>query len=95
MKVSLLDLEAQARTIKDRILDVTQQIFESQYFILGPQVDALEKRIAGYCQVDHAVGVSSGTGAMVLSLMAAGIGTGDRVITTPYPFDRKVPWSRN
>ena len=86
MHVPLLDLKAQYRTIKDRVLEVTQQVFESQYFILGPQVEALEKKIAGYCQTDYAVGVSSGTDALVLSLMAAGIGSGDRVITTPYTF---------
>jgi dTDP-4-amino-4,6-dideoxygalactose transaminase len=86
MNVPLLDLKAQYRTIKDRVLEVTQQIYESQYFILGPQVEALEKKIADYCQIGHAVGVSSGTDALVLSLMAAGVGPGDRVISTPYTF---------
>ena len=86
MHVPLLDLKAQYRTIRERVLEVTQQVFESQYFILGPQVEALEKKIAGYCRTGHAVGVSSGTDALVLSLMAAGIGPGDRVITTPYTF---------
>lgn len=86
MNVPLLDLKAQYLTIKDRVLEVTQQVYESQYFILGPQVEELEKRIAGYCRTGHAVGVSSGTDALVLSLMAAGIGPGDRVISTPYTF---------
>ena len=86
MKIPLLDLKAQYRTIKDRVLEVTEQIYESQYFILGPQVESLEKKIADYCRVGHAVGVSSGTDALVLSLMAAGIGPGDRVICTPYTF---------
>ncbi len=86
MNVPLLDLKAQYRTIKDRVLEVTQQVYESQYFILGPQVEALEKKIADYCQIGHAVGVSSGTDALVLSLMAAGVGPGDRVISTPYTF---------
>jgi dTDP-4-amino-4,6-dideoxygalactose transaminase len=86
MKVPLLDLKAQYQTIRDRILKVTADVYESQYFILGPQVEALEKKIAVYCQVDHGVGVSSGTDALLLSLMAAGIGPGDRVITTPYTF---------
>ena len=86
MKIPLLDLKAQYRTIKDRVLEVTEQIYESQYFILGPQVESLEKKIADYCRVGHAVGVSSGTDALVLSLMAAGIGPGDRVISTPYTF---------
>lgn len=86
MNVPLLDLKAQYQTIKDRVLEVTQQIFESQYFILGPEVEALERKIAAYCRSGHAVGVSSGTDALVLSLMAAGIGPGDRVISTPYTF---------
>jgi dTDP-4-amino-4,6-dideoxygalactose transaminase len=86
MKVPLLDLKAQYRMIKDRILEVTEQVYDSQYFILGPQVEALEKKIASYCQTPYAVGVSSGTDALILSLMAAGIGQGDRVITTPYTF---------
>ena len=86
MNVPLLDLKAQYLTIKDRVLKVTQQVYESQYFILGPQVEELEKKIAVYCRAGHAVGVSSGTDALVLSLMAAGIGPGDRVISTPYTF---------
>ncbi|BBO86967.1 DegT/DnrJ/EryC1/StrS family aminotransferase [Desulfosarcina ovata] len=86
MNVPLLDLKAQYQTIKDQVLEVTEAIYESQYFILGPHVDDLEKKIAEYCRVGHAVGVSSGTDALLLSLMAAGIGPGDRVLTTPYTF---------
>ena len=86
MNVPLLDLKAQYQTIKERVLEVTEQIYESQYFILGPHVEVLEEKIAGYCRSGHAVGVSSGTDALVLSLMAAGIGPGDRVISTPYTF---------
>ena len=86
MKVPLLDLKAQYQTIKDRVLEVTQEVYESQSFILGPRVEALEKKIAAYCQTAHAVGVSSGTDALILSLMAAGIGPGDHVISTPYTF---------
>jgi len=86
MKVPLLDLKAQYKTIKDEILDVTADIFESQYFILGPHVEKLEKEIAGYCCVKYALGVSSGTDALLIALMAAGIGPGDSVITTPYTF---------
>ncbi|MGD8702543.1 MAG: DegT/DnrJ/EryC1/StrS family aminotransferase, partial [Desulfosarcina sp.] len=65
MKVPLLDLKAQYQTIKDRVLAVTEEIFESQYFILGPQVEALEQKIASYCRSGYAVGVSSGTDALV------------------------------
>lgn len=86
MKVPLLDLKEQYKTIKEEVLSVTEEIFDSQYFILGPHVEALEKGIAQYCGITHAVGVSSGTDALLISLMAAGIGPGDAVITTPYTF---------
>lgn len=86
MNVPLLDLKAQYRTIKDEIMDVTNQVFESQYFILGPRVIELEENIAAYCNTRYAVGVSSGTDALILSLMAAGVGKGDLVISTPYTF---------
>ncbi|MBW1866517.1 MAG: DegT/DnrJ/EryC1/StrS family aminotransferase [Deltaproteobacteria bacterium] len=86
MKVLLLDLKAQYETIKEEVLSVTEQIYESQYFILGPHVQALEEQIAGYCQTAHAVGVSSGSDALLLSLMAADIKPGDRVLTTTYSF---------
>ena len=86
MKVPLLDLKAQYATIQDECLRVTREIYESQYFILGPHVEALEKQVASYCGAPYAVGVSSGTDALLISLMAAGVGQGDRVITTPYTF---------
>jgi dTDP-4-amino-4,6-dideoxygalactose transaminase len=86
MKVPLLDLKAQYASIRQRVLAVTEEIYDSQHFILGPHVAALEEKIAAYCGCRHAVGVSSGTDALILSLMAAGIGPGDRVITTPYTF---------
>jgi dTDP-4-amino-4,6-dideoxygalactose transaminase len=86
MHVPLLDLKIQYNCIRSRVLEVANEIFESQYFILGPHVEHLEEKIALYCQADYAVGVSSGTDALLLSLMAAGIGAGDRVLTTPYTF---------
>lgn len=86
MQVPLLDLKAQYQTIKDECLRVTEEIYESQYFILGPYVELLEMEISQYCSTKYAVGVSSGTDALLLSLMAAKIGHGDRVITTPYTF---------
>jgi len=86
MKVPLLDLTAQYQIIKDECLKVTQEIYDSQHFILGPHVEKLEAEIAEYCSAKYAVGVSSGTDALLLSLMAANIGQGDRVITTPYTF---------
>jgi dTDP-4-amino-4,6-dideoxygalactose transaminase len=86
MKVPLLDLKAQYRDIKAEIAAVVEEIFESQYFILGPRVEKLEEEIAGYCGCRHAVGVSSGSDALIISLMAADVGPGDRVLTTPYTF---------
>jgi len=86
MKVPLLDLKIQYQEIKDDVLRVTSEIFESQYFILGPHVKSLEADIAAYCGAKHSTGVSSGTDALLLALMAAGIGENDRVITSPYTF---------
>ncbi|MFO7971338.1 MAG: DegT/DnrJ/EryC1/StrS family aminotransferase [Desulfobacterales bacterium] len=86
MKVPLLDLKKQYHSIKEEILTVSEEIFESQYFILGPRVEALEKDIAGYCSSNHALGVSSGTDALLISLMALDIGSQHTVITTPYTF---------
>ncbi len=86
MKVPLLDLKAQYKTIRDDILRVTAEVYDEQHFILGPRVEKLESEIAGYCQARHAVGVSSGTDALLISLMSADIGRDDEVITTPYTF---------
>lgn len=86
MKVPLLDLKRQYEMIKDEIIEVTGEVFGSQQFILGPKVDELERSVARYCQCSFGVGVSSGTDALLISLLAAGIGTGDLVITSPYSF---------
>jgi dTDP-4-amino-4,6-dideoxygalactose transaminase len=86
MMVPLLDLKAQYRSIRKECLAVTEEIYESQYFILGPHVDNLEAEIARYCASPYALGVSSGTDALLLALMAGRIGPGHRVITTPYTF---------
>jgi len=86
LEVPLLDLKEQYANIREEILTATEEIFDSQRFILGPKVEELEERIAGYCQCDYAVGVSSGTDALLISLMAAGVGIGDLVLTTPYTF---------
>ena len=86
MKVPLLDLKAQYQTIKEEIRGCIDEVCESQYFILGPRVVQMEAELAAYCDCPHAVGVSSGTDALLAALMAAGIGGGDRVITTPYSF---------
>ena len=86
MKVPLLDLRTQYQTIKDKVVETTLQIYEEQRFILGPRVEALELEIAAYCHTNWAVGVSSGTDALLMSMMAADIGPGDEVITTPFTF---------
>ena len=86
MEVPLLDLKKQYEVIQKEILETVSEVFDSQHFILGPKVEELERRIADYCECNYAVGVSSGTDALLLSLMAAGVGIGDLVITTPYTF---------
>ncbi|MBN1852715.1 MAG: DegT/DnrJ/EryC1/StrS family aminotransferase [Pirellulales bacterium] len=86
MKVPLLDLKAQYATIREEVERTVLEILESQWFILGPNVQECEKQIGEYCHCPHAVGVTSGTDALLISLMAEQIGPGDEVITTPYTF---------
>jgi len=86
MKVPLLDLKAQYATIRDEVKAAVDAVMESQYFILGPQVAAFEEEIAAYTGARFAIGCASGTDAILLSLMALGVGPGDEVITTPFTF---------
>src|SRR6059036_172885 len=86
MQVPLLDLKAQYSTIKAEVDAAISEVMESQHFILGPKVDQCEKAIARYCGSSHAVGVSSGSDALLACLMAENIGPGDEVITTAYTF---------
>jgi len=86
LKVPLLDLKQQYSKIKNEIMSEVETIFDSQVFILGPKVEELEKRIAEYCGAKYAVGVSSGTDALLIALMTEGVGHGDIVVTTPYSF---------
>jgi dTDP-4-amino-4,6-dideoxygalactose transaminase len=84
--VPLLDLKAQYATIRDEIRAAVDAVLESQQCILGPTVTECETKLAKYCACPHAVTVSSGSDALLVSLMAEGIGPGDEVITTPYTF---------
>jgi dTDP-4-amino-4,6-dideoxygalactose transaminase len=86
MKVPLLDLKAQFSTIKDEVMAAVAKVFDDQQFINGPEVKILEEKIAEYCQCKKAIGVSSGTDALLCALMALDIGPGDEVITTPFTF---------
>lgn len=86
MKVPLLDLKAQYATIRDEVLAAIAEVLESQICIGGPKVAELEQKIAAISDCKYAVGVSSGTDALMCSLMALGFGPGDEVITTPFTF---------
>src|SRR5262245_26106766 len=84
--VPLLDLKAQYITIRFEIREALERVVESQHFILGPEVAGLEQEIAAFCGAPFAVGVSSGTDALLMALMAIGVRPGDEVITTSYSF---------
>jgi dTDP-4-amino-4,6-dideoxygalactose transaminase len=86
LAVPALNLKAQYQTIRDEIEPVVLRLFESQMFVMGPEVEKLEAELAEYCGVARGIGCASGTDALLLPLMARGIGAGDEVITTPYTF---------
>ena len=86
MKVPLLDLKPQYQALKPEIDEAISKVVESQYFILGPEVDKMEQAFTKYLNCKYALGVSSGTDALLLALMALGIGPGDEVIVPTYSF---------
>ena len=86
MQIPLLDLKAQYKTIRDEVIQRITDVCESQMFCLGPVVAEFEESMASYCHSKYAVGVSSGSDALLVSLMALGIKPGDEVITTPFSF---------
>src|SRR5271170_7756475 len=84
--VPLLDLKAQFAQIRAEVMPVIDQVCAGQHFILGEHVRALEEEVARYCAASNGIGVSSGTDALLLALMALEIGPGDEVITSPFTF---------
>lgn len=86
MEIPFLDLKAQYQSLKEEIDQKISEVISSQNFILGAEVKGLEKEIASYCGAKFGVGVSSGSDALLVSLMALGIGEADEVVTTPFTF---------
>ncbi len=84
--IPFLDLKAQYVTLKDELQDAVGRVLASGWYVLGPEVSAFEEAFAAYCQTKYAVGVNSGTSALHLALLAAGVGPGDEVITVSHTF---------
>jgi dTDP-4-amino-4,6-dideoxygalactose transaminase len=86
VRVPFIDLAAQARNLGGTLEEAVATVLASQQFVLGPHVERFEDAMASYCGVRHALGVGSGTDALILALGALGVGPGTRVITTPFSF---------
>src|SRR6185369_13885070 len=84
--IPFLDLKAQYRGIKDEINAAALGVLDSGQYVLGGEVAAFEQEFAAYCQADQGIAVNSGTSALHLALLAAGVGPGDEVITVPFTF---------
>jgi len=86
MKIPLLDLKKQYKDLKPQIMKAIENVVDSGHFIMGPDIEAFEREVANYLGVKYALGVTSGTDALYMSLKALGVGHGDRVLTTPFTF---------
>ena len=86
MKVPLLDLHPPLKDLRDEIVEAVTRVIDSTRYIMGPEIDDLEKEIAEYCGTEDAVGVSSGTDALLISLMVLDVGPGDIVLTSNFSF---------
>lgn len=86
MKIPIIDLKKQYEAIKDQVKEKIYELLERQAFILGRELETLEKKVASYCGTKYAIGVNSGTDALIIALDAMGIKEGDEVITTPFTF---------
>ena len=85
-KIPSFDLTRNYARVKEEVNVAVLRVLDTQHFILGPEVEALEKEIAAYLEVKSAVGCASGTDALVLAMMALDLKPGDEVITTPFTF---------
>ncbi len=86
MRVPLLDLREQLKPLRDEIVREVTEVIDSTSYVMGDKVEAFERDVSAYCQTRHSIGVTSGTDALLASLMGLGIGPGDSVLTTPYTF---------
>lgn len=86
VSIPLLDLRPQFAGIRDDVMRAITRVIESQHFILGAEVEQFEAAIASYCNTSYAIGCASGSDALIIALMAAGVGPGDEVVTVPYTF---------
>lgn len=85
-RIPILDLTPEVEALWDELMAAITRVLRSGQFILGPEVEAFEREVAEYLGVKHAIGLNSGTDALVIGLRALGIGPGDEVITTPFTF---------